>query len=65
MQNISALSTESDRAQLVLYELQNSLGGIIRYFEGVQDAVVRITPSQDRRYVLGQTTPWRPRPLWL
>ena len=54
MQNISALSTESDRAQLVLYELQNSLGGIIRYFEGVQDAVVRITPSQDRRYVLGQ-----------
>lgn len=54
MKNISALSTESDRAQLVLYELQDSLGGLIRHFDGVKDAVVRITPSEDRRYVLGQ-----------
>lgn len=54
MKNISALSTESDRSQLVLYELQDSLGSIIRYLDGVQTAVVRITPSEDRRFVLGQ-----------
>lgn len=54
MKNISALSTESDRSQLVLYELQDSLGAIIGYFNGVKSAVVRITPSEDRRFVLGQ-----------
>lgn len=54
MQNISALSTESDRSQLALYDLQDSLGDIIRYFNGVQLAKVTITPSEDRRFVLGQ-----------
>ncbi len=52
--HISALSTESDRAQLALYETNNRLAATIRYLEGVQDAVVNIAPGEDRRFVLGQ-----------
>lgn len=52
--NISALSTESDRSQLSLYDLQNRMGGMIRMYKEVQDAVVTITPGEDRRYVLSQ-----------
>ena len=51
---ISALSTESDRAQMVLFQTQTRLEGTIRCFTGVKDAVVNITPSEDRRFVLGQ-----------
>ncbi|WP_322198946.1 flagellar basal-body MS-ring/collar protein FliF [Acutalibacter intestini] len=50
--NVSALSTESDRSQLNLYQLESSLSGLIRRFEQVQDAVVKLAPGEDRRYVL-------------
>lgn len=52
--NISALSTESDRAQLHLFQLNERLAATIKYFEGVHDAVVNIALGEDRRYVLNQ-----------
>jgi len=52
--NISSLSTESDRAQLNLYQLQDRLEATIRNFEGVHDATVNIAMGEDRRYVLSQ-----------
>lgn len=52
--NISSLSTESDRAQLNLYQLQDRLAATIRNFDGVQDATVNIALGEDRRYVLSQ-----------
>lgn len=54
LNNISAMSTESDRSQIVLYQTQTRLEGTIRCLEGVKEAVVNITPSEDRRFVLGQ-----------
>lgn len=52
--NISSLSTESDRAQLNLYQLQDRLEATIRNFDGVHDATVNIAMGEDRRYVLSQ-----------
>ena len=54
LDNISSLSTESDRAQLNLYQLQNRLEETIRNFAGVHDATVNIALGEDRRYVLSQ-----------
>ena len=54
LDKVSALSTESDRSQLVLFDLQDRRAAIIRCFDGVQDAIVQITPGEDRRYVLSQ-----------
>lgn len=56
LQNISSLSTESDRSQMALYELMQRMATTIRNFEGVEDAVVNIAPGEDRRYVLSQDT---------
>lgn len=52
--NISSLSTESDRAQLILYQLQDRLEATIRNLDGVHDATVNIAMGEDRRYVLSQ-----------
>lgn len=54
LDHISSLATESDRAMMYLFDLQNRLAGTIRRFEGVKDAVVNITQGEDRRYVLSQ-----------
>ena len=54
LDNISSLSTESDRAQLNLYQLQDRLEETIRNFVGVHDATVNIALGEDRRYVLSQ-----------
>ena len=54
LNNIGSLSTESDRATMQLYDLQDRLGATIRCLEGVKDAKVILTPGEDRRYVLGQ-----------
>lgn len=54
LENISSLSTESDRAQLNLYQLQDRLEATIRHFEGVHEATVNIALGEDRRYVLSQ-----------
>ena len=54
LQNVSSLSTESDRAQLNLFQLQESLRATIRNFVGVHDATVNIALGEDRRFVLSQ-----------
>ena len=52
LENASALSSDSDRRQLQLYDLQDRLGATIKYFPGVRDATVNITLGQDSRYIL-------------
>lgn len=54
LDNISSLSTESDRAQLNLYQLQDRLEATIRSLADVQDATVNIALGEDRRFVLSQ-----------
>lgn len=46
------MSTESDRKQYTLYDLQNRLGAQIRLFDGVQDATVTITQAEKSAYAL-------------
>ena len=50
--HVGALTTEAERNQLVLYELQDRTAAVIRSMEGVKDAVVTFTPGEDRTYVL-------------
>lgn len=50
------MSTESDRKQYTLYELQNRLGAQIRLFDGVQDATVTITQAEKSAYALSDDT---------
>jgi flagellar basal-body M-ring protein/flagellar hook-basal body protein fliF len=52
LDNTGLLTTESDKKQLTLYELQNRLGATIRAFDGVKDANVTIVEASERRYVL-------------
>lgn len=52
LDNVSALTTESERQQLALYELNDSTSAVIRSMEGVKDATVRFTPGEDNTYVL-------------
>ena len=54
LSNIGALSSDADRRQLQIYDLQDRLGATIRAFPGVRDAVVFITLGEDRRYILSQ-----------
>ena len=55
LNNISALSSQSDREQLVLYDLQDYLASTIRWFDGVSDARVVISPGEDHRYILDES----------
>ena len=48
LDNVSALTTESERQQLALYELNDSTSAVIRSMEGT----VRFTPGEDNTYVL-------------
>lgn len=52
LDNVGMLSSESDREQLRLYELQDRLGAVISLLDGVQSAVVTITPQEDNRWIL-------------
>ena len=52
LDNVSALTTEAERQQLALYELNDSTSAVIRSMEGVKDATVRFTPGEDNTYVL-------------
>ena len=54
LDNISSLSTESDRAQLNLYQLQDRLEATIRNLADVHDATVNIALGEDRRFLLSQ-----------
>lgn len=52
LDNTGLMTTESDKKQITLYELQDRLGATIRSFEGVQEARVNIAEASERRYVL-------------
>lgn len=54
LENVGALSTESDRAQLTLFQLNDRLEATIRCFNGVHDAVVNVALGEDRRFVLSK-----------
>jgi len=50
------MTTESDKKQITLYDLQDRLGATIRLFEGVRDAKVTIVEATDKQYVLGDSS---------
>lgn len=50
--NAGLMTTESDKKQYTLYDLQDRLGAQIRLFEGVQDAKVTIAEAGERKYAL-------------
>lgn len=52
LDNVGMLSSEADREQLKLYELQDRMGAMVGLFNGVQHAVVEITPQEDSRWIL-------------
>lgn len=52
LDNVGGLTTESERIQLQLYDLQESLAATIRCFDNVQDATVYLTPGSDNTYIL-------------
>lgn len=50
--HVSSLSTESERNNAYLHDLQDRMGAVIRNLEGVRDAQVFITPGSNGSYVL-------------
>ena len=52
--NTGLMTTESDKKQYTLYELQDRLGATISLFEGVRDAKVTIATDGEDKYVLDQ-----------
>lgn len=52
LDNTGLMTTESDKKQITLYELQDRLGATIRSFDGVREARVNIAQASERRYVL-------------
>ena len=50
--NISALSTESERNAALIHDLQDRMGATIRCFDNVRDAVVTISQASDSSYIL-------------
>lgn len=46
------LSTESERKEAQLRDLEGKLSAVIRSFDGVKDAAVNINPGDDQNYVL-------------
>lgn len=54
LDNISSLSTESDRQTLYLFDLQDRLSAVVRCFDGVKDATVTIAQGEDNSYVLNR-----------
>lgn len=55
-ENTGIMTTESDKEQYTLYELQDRLGATIRLFEGVTDAKVTISPGTTQRYAIEDTS---------
>ena len=53
--NRSSLQSSAESEKLWLLDLQDSLAATIRYFDGVMDASVGITPGEDRRYILDES----------
>ncbi|WP_373263720.1 flagellar basal-body MS-ring/collar protein FliF [Hungatella hathewayi] len=53
--NAGLMTTESDKKQYTLYDLQDRLGSTIRIFDGVKDAKVTIAEAGEQKYALGDT----------
>lgn len=54
--NAGLMTTESDKKQYTMYDLQDRLGAQIRLFDGVQDAKVTIAEGGEQKYALGDDT---------
>ena len=54
--NAGLMTTESDKKQYTLYDLQDRLGAQIRLFEGVQDAKVTTAEAAEQKYSLQDNT---------
>lgn len=52
LNNVGSLTTESERNQLVLYDLRDYMSEVICNFPGVKRADVVLTPGEDHTYVL-------------
>ncbi len=50
--NAGLMTTESDKKQYTLYDLQDRLGAQIRLFEGVRDAKVTIAEAGEQKYAI-------------
>jgi flagellar M-ring protein FliF len=50
--NISLTTTDTEKQQYLLFDLQNRIGATISLFDGVKDAKVTIALGEDSRYVL-------------
>ena len=50
--NVSMMTTDYEKRQYQLYELQDRMQATLRCFDGVKDAIVTITPEEDSSYVL-------------
>lgn len=54
LDNLSPLSSQADREQLRLLDLQDYLANTIKCFDGVANARVTITPGESHRYILDE-----------
>ena len=55
--NSGLMTTESDKKQYTLYDLQDRLGATVRLFEGVRDAKVTIAEGTEQNYALETDDP--------
>lgn len=51
-EHLGTMSTDADKEQAFIFDLQNRLAGVIRHYAGVKDATVTIAEGEDRRYIL-------------
>lgn len=52
LKNSGLMTTESDKQQYTLYDLQDRLGATVRLFDGVRDAKVTIAEGSKQTYVI-------------
>ena len=55
--NSGLMTTESDKKQYTLYDLQDRLGATIRLLDGVRDAKVTIAEGTDQTYAIEEDNP--------
>ena len=55
--NSGLMTTESDKKQYTLYDLQDRLGATIRLFDGVRDAKVTIAEGTEQNYAIESDNP--------
>ena len=55
--NSGLMTTESDKKQYTLYDLQDRLGATIRLFDGVRDAKVTIAEGTEQNYAIETEDP--------